>query len=591
LAAEDAGRFEEAIACYRDLLATEPRNADAWHNHGLLLARQGRLEEAAESHRNYLRAQPGSARACSDLADVLLALGDYEGAIAALDQAEREEGTALVRRGLALACLRRFEEARAAFKAARAADADGVLRFTRRIAPDADLDAVLSPENIFVSRAYGALGDCDWTRWTACVEVLRECAANPSTALEPAVGFMSQHLPVTARDRLHIARHIARRIEATHIPLAPPAPRSRSRIRVALLSPDFREHLNAYLTLPLFELLDRSKFELHAYALQPDDGSAIRKRLRAAADRFVELHALSDEQAALAIRGDDIDILVDIAGHTTGGRFGIVVQRPARVQASWLGFLGSLGSHSVDFAIADAILAPQPEEWAERLVHVPHSFFLYDFRRPAPQASLSRAAYGLPGDAFVYCAFHKAEKIGPDSFALWMRVLHAVPESVLWFRALSPAAEANLRAAGLAAGVSPKRLIFSPLERGDRYIARHGLGDLLLDALHHNAATNCCDALAGGLPVLTLRGSAAPSRVGESILVAAGLGDLVAADQEQFVEMAVSIGKDTKKAKSLKHRLSSNRAVAPFFDTSGRVRDLEACFMQMLEIRGSPSGR
>jgi len=583
LAAEDAGRFEEAIACYRELLATEPRHADAWHNHGLLLARQGRLEEAAESHRNYLRAQPGSARACSDLADVLLALGDYDGAIAALDHAEREEGTALVRRGLALSCLRRFKEARAAFEAARAADPDGVSRLTRRIAPDADPDAVLSPENTFVARAYGAFGHCDWSRWTGCVEVLRECAASPSAALEPAIGFMSQHLPVTARERLQIARHIARRIEARRTPLPPPAPRSGSRVRVGLLSPDFREHLNAYLTLPLFELLDRSKFELYAYALQPDDGSAIRKRLRAAADRFVELHALSDEQAALAIRGDDIDILIDIAGHTTGGRFGVVVQRPARVQASWLGFLGSLGSHRVDFAIVDPILAPQPEEWDERLVHVPHSFFLYDFRHPAPPAPPSRAAYGLPEDAFVYCAFHKAEKIGPDSFALWMQVLRAVPQSVLWFRALSPSAEANLRAAGLAAGINPKRLIFAPFERGDRYIARQRLGDLLLDALHHNAATNCCDALAGGLPVVTLRGSSAPSRVCESILTAGGLGDLVAADQEQFVEIAVSMGRDAEKAKSLKHRLWSNRAGAPFFDTLGRVRDIEACFMQMLE--------
>ncbi len=582
LAAEDAGRFEEALSCYRHILATQPGHADAWHNHGLLLARLGRLREAAESHRSYLRAQPGSPRACTDLADVLLALGDYDGALVALDQADRVEGAALLRRGLALSCLRRFEEARAAFEGARAADPDGVSRVARRIAPSGELEAVLSPESIFVSRAYAALGDCHWNQWTTCVEALRECASNASIALEPAVSFMALHLPTTALERLQIAQHIARRIERKTAPLPAPGPRKHSRVRVALLSPDFREHLNAYLTLPLFELLDRSKFEVYAYALQPDDGSEIRRRLRSAADRFVELHALSDEQAALAIRGDHIDILLDIAGHTTGSRFGIVAQRPARVQVNWLGFLGSLGSERVDFAIVDPIFAPEPGEWAEQRVYVPHSFFLYDFRRPAPSAAVTREAYGLPTDAFVYCAFHKPEKIGPDSFALWMDVLRKVPRSVLWLRQLSDAAVRNLRSAAAVAGVGGQRLIFAPFERGERYIARQRLGDLLLDALHHNAGANACDALAGGLPVLTCRGSAASSRVCESILTAAGMPDLVARDRQQFVETAISLGTDPSKAKALKSRLVSSRAHAPFFDTPGRVRDMEACFMQML---------
>jgi predicted O-linked N-acetylglucosamine transferase (SPINDLY family) len=184
----------------------------------------------------------------------------------------------------------------------------------------------------------------------------------------------------------------------------------------------------------------------------------------------------------------------------------------------------------------------------------------------------------------VYCAFHRAEKVSPDSFALWMRVLREVPGAVLWLLALPQAAATALRAQAEVWGVDGARLIVAPFEAraAGRYLARQRLGDLMLDALYHNAMTTACDALGNGLPVLTLRGSTMSSLAGESLLRAAGLPELVAAGPEEFVRAAVELGRDRAKLHALKAKLARNRASAPLFDTARRVEDLASCFDQMV---------
>jgi predicted O-linked N-acetylglucosamine transferase (SPINDLY family) len=592
IALEDSGRPEEALEHYRRLLAQAPDHADAWHNHGLLLARLGRFAEAEQSHREYIRQQP-DARSHGDLADVLLALGRNAEALAPLGwilERDPDDVPALVRQGMARACLRRFAQARESFGRARARPAE-LERFVHRVAPGADLDCTLSPENIFLSRRYAAQQLCDWAGWDEYLAEFRAAAASPGVALEPAVAFMAFYVPLGAGERHGIARAVAARIEARAAPLPAPPPRRRPRIRIGILSPDFREHLNAYLLAPLFERCDRSRFEVYAYSLGADDGSAARKRILAAADAFRDLRTLTDADAALAIRRDDVDILVDAGGHSTGGRFAIIAQRPARLQVNYLGFPGSLGSARVDYALVDAVAADGGGgEWSEALVRLPQTYFIYDFEERIADALPARREYGLPADAFVYCAFHRAEKITPETFDLWAEILRRVPRSVLWLLAVPAAAAHNLRRAAVARGIDAGRLIFAPFEARARYLSRQRLGDLFLDALHHNAMTTACDALSAGLPVLTLRGAAFADRAGESLLRAAGLPDMVAADGEAFVRMAVRLGSDAAALGEVRTRLGGQRRSAPLFDTAARVRELSAAFEEMSarHDRGEP---
>jgi protein O-GlcNAc transferase len=586
VALEDLGRPDDALARYDLALQRSPAHEDALHNRGLLLARIGRLDDARSSHRSYAGLHPDSSRAHGDLAEVLLALGRYEEALAeyewVLARAPRDS-LASLKRGIALASLRRFEASRAAIAAALSADRPAVMRFVRSVAPQSEPEAMLTPENIFLWRRYLAQGVCDWSGWEDYLAEFRRAIRDPNLPLDRALAFTALHLPLDESERFRLARGIAARIERKVAPMPPRAVISRDRVRIGVLSPDLREHLNAYLLLPLFELIDRSRFEVFAYSLAADDGSAIRARLRAASDRFVDLAGLDDRNAAQAIRRDEVDLLLDCAGHTTGSRFEITACRPAPVQALYLAFASTLGAKRLDYAIVDHVVAPPAslEHWAEALVFMPDTYYLYDFREAGAGPAVSRADFGLPDDAVVYSAGHKPEKITPDAFALWLRVLAEVPQAVLWFNAMPAAASANLAREAAARGIAPGRLIFAPFDPRPRYLARQGLGDLFLDAVHHSAMTTACDALGGGLPVLTIKGSTFASRACESLLRAAGLPELVAADPDAFVRAAVEFGNQRRRLRDLKLRLKARRATAPLFDTAGRVRQLEAALGEM----------
>jgi protein O-GlcNAc transferase len=586
VALEGLGRADEALARYEVALQRVPAHEDALHNRGLLLARVGKLAEAERSHRGYVGLHPDSPRAHRDLAEVLLALGRYEEALAELDwvlaRAPRD-ALSLLKRGITLASLRRFEESRAAIVGALRADRPAVIRFVHAVAPNSEPDVMLTPENVFLWRRYVAQGACDWSGWEDYLAEFRRAINDAALPLDRALAFSALHLPLGESERFQLVHAIAARIERKVAPMPPRVKSKHDRIRIGVLSPDLREHLNAYLLLPLFELIDRSRFEVFAFSLAADDGSAIRAKLRAASDGFVDLAGLDDRSAAQAIRRDEVDLLLDCAGHTTGSRFEVTAYRPAPVQALYLAFPSTMGSNRIDYTIVDRIVAPPGSEahWTEALVFLPDTYYLYDFREAAVVPPVCRADYGLPDNAVVYCAGHKPEKITPDAFALWLRVLAQVPQAVLWFNAMAPAASANLAREAAARGVAPGRLIFAPFDPRPRYLARQGLGDLFLDALHHSAMTTACDALGGGLPVLTLKGSSFASRACESLLRAAGVPELVAADPDAFVKTAVSFGNERRKLEVLKARLRESRATAPLFDTAGRVRQLEAALGEM----------
>lgn len=558
---------------------------EALHNRGLLLARLGRLEEAERNDRAYVEAHPQDPRARCLLSDVLLARSRYEDALVELDAIAQPDALVMLRRGLALASLMRYTEARKQLADARAADSQAVQRFIRRLTGESDPEMVLAPENIYLWRRYVAQGACDWSGWDDYLAEFKRAIRNPELALDRALAFSALHLPFDESERHLLARRVAAEIERKVTPLPAHGAAEHDRIRIGILSPDLHEHLNAYLLLPLFELIDRRRFEIVAYSLAPDDGSAIRGRVRAAADRFRDLSRLPDRDAALQIRRDGIDLLLDCAGHTTGSRFEITAHRPAPVQALYLAFPSTLGSSRVDYAIVDHVVVPAGSEahWSEALIYLPDTYYLYDYRQPLPSATVARADYGLPPDGVVFCASHKPEKITPDALDLWLRVLGQVPGAVLWLNAMPAAGAENLRREAAVRGADPGRLVFAPFDPRERYLARQRLGDLLLDAVHHSAMTTACDALGAGLPVLTLKGATFASRAGESLLRAAGMPEMVASGPEAFVKAAASLGNDAAALGRLKAKLRAKRASAPLFDTTSRVRQLEAAFAEMCQ--------
>jgi tetratricopeptide (TPR) repeat protein len=583
---ERAGDSRRAVQSLQRAVSLDASSPDSSADLILLLTRLRRGAAAAADADRLLERFPAAENARRAAGEAYLSAARYREALACFDWIlghSPADVLAHLKRGFALASLGEYEASNSAFAQARSADPQAVQRFCISLSGRSEAPAVLEPRAIHLWALYLAMCECDWTARDALVAALKSAGTSGIAATEPALAFISLLLPTTQAERHALARTVAANIEARCPPLPPPpracaaAPR-----RIGILSPDYHEHLNAHILLPLFELMDRKRFEVYAYSLGPDDGSDIRGRIRRASHRFRDLRLLDSRAAARQIRTDGIDILLDLGGYSTGARLDVAAFRPAPVQALYLGFSGTLGSGRLDYVIADRTVLP-PEDapfWSEAPVYLPHTWFLYDFRNPPPALPrTARASYGLPADAFVYCAFHRAEKIEPDSFDLWMRVLHGVPGSVLWLYADEGRVRENVRREASGRGVEPQRLVFTAREPRSRYLARFALADLLLDSLQHNATTTACDASSMGVPMLTLRGKTFTSRIGESLLSAAGLPELVAAHRDAFVAQAVGLASDRALLESYRRRLAER--AAPLFDTVSRVRELEAALLEM----------
>jgi protein O-GlcNAc transferase len=331
----------------------------------------------------------------------------------------------------------------------------------------------------------------------------------------------------------------------------------------------------------LIESHDREKFEVIGLGTNADDGSPQRRRLIAAFDRFVDVHQQAPFSVAEQIRALEVDVLVDLNGHTQGDSFDILSYRPAPVQASWLGYAGTTAAPFIDYVLADRTVAPDPSAYTEKLAYLPNCFFPLDTSRKLGKLP-SRAEAGLPQEAFVFCSFNNNWKLTEPVFAIWMRLLAAVPQSVLWLKQADGKAKVNLLAAAKARGIQADRLIFAPPAPLDVHLARHQLADLFLDTLPYNAHATACDALWAGLPVLTRRGAAYAGRVAASLLTAAGLPELITETAEDYESLALALTRDPARLRALREKLAANRATAPLFDTPRQARDMEAAYRQML---------
>lgn len=560
-----AGQLDEALACFRAVLQRAPDHARAWFNLGVASARERDTRAAIDALRRAVALQPDFADAWGELGLALQTLGMLGEAVAAFRcRAGQLPGIATAHADLALALHRSgaLREARASYERALS------------LAPDA-LEVRCN--------LCGLLQQCcDWSglalHWPYVTTAIE--AGRPGVPL----GLTIAQPGVTPAMQLAAARAGAAQW-STVTPLARSrACGARDRIRVGYLSADFRAHATAYLTAELFELHDRSRFEVVLLSYGPDDGSAMRARLARAADRFVDLSAKNDDEAARTIAASVLDILIDLNGNTDNGRMGIAARRPAPIQVNWLGFPGTLGAPFYDFLIADAhVIPPGSEAWySERVVRLPDCYQCNDRRRPRPQRTASRGELGLPDDAVVLCCFNQAFKITPDVFDAWLRVLRAVPRAVLWLLEDNAVATEALRTRAGAAGIDPQRLVFAPRRPLDEHLARYRVADLAVDTFPCTSHTTASDALWLGRPLVTLTGATFASRVATSLVRNAGLPELAAADLAGYEALVVELARDPNRRAELRARLARPETAVALFDTPRFTRAFEAALSSMV---------
>jgi predicted O-linked N-acetylglucosamine transferase (SPINDLY family) len=361
---------------------------------------------------------------------------------------------------------------------------------------------------------------------------------------------------------------------------------------VAYLSADFHEHATAYLMAELFERHDRSRFEVTGVSWGPDIPSALRSRLIAGFERFVDVRGRNDREVARWLRAQEIDIAVDLKGYTHKTRMGIFAQRPAPVQATYLGFPGTLGAEYMDYVVADEVVIPggEREHYAERVVYLPGSYQVNDGKRAIAERTPTRGELGLPERGFVFCSFNNNYKITPGMFDVWMRLLKGVEGSVLWLLEGNAAAPGNLRREAQARGVAGERLVFARRAPLAEHLARQRVADVFLDTLPCNAHTTASDALWAGLPVLTCLGGTFAGRVAGSLLRAVGLPELVTESAGEYEAKALALAREPEVLAAVRAKLAANRGTSALFDAGRFARHLEAAYVTMWERaeRGEP---
>lgn len=425
---------------------------------------------------------------------------------------------------------------------------------------------------------------CDWRDLDVLGQQVRAAVRAGQAAIEP-FAFLSEDS--TAAEQLACARLRAREVAARVRPLPPPPPRPEEPLRLGFMSNGFGAHPTGLLTAAFFEALAADTgFQTHLFALNRPDGSAVGRRLQAAAHRWHDVGSLPSTAIAERIRGAGIDILFDLRGWGGGGRPEVLAMRPAPLQVNWLAFPGTSGAPWIDAVLADAVVLPPELEphFSEQVVRLPRCFQPSDTRRAIPPAP-SREACGLPAQGVVFCCFNNSYKLNPASFARHMAVLRQVPGSVLWLLSGPGDADARLRAAADSAGIDATRLVFMPKQPQAEYLARLQLADLFLDCNPYNAHTTASDALWAGCPVLTRPGGTFAGRVAASLNHHLGLPGMNVADDDAYIERAVALGRDTRALAELRERVAQQRDASGLFDMQGFAADFAALMRQLHERR------
>ena len=258
--------------------------------------------------------------------------------------------------------------------------------------------------------------------------------------------------------------------------------------------------------------------------------------------------------------------------------------RPAPIQVNYLGYPGTMGADFIDYIVADSFIIPREHEgdYAEKVVRLPGSYQVNDRARKIG-ATPSRRELGLPETGFVFCTFNQAYKILPETFAVWMRLLAAVPGSILWVLESNAAALANMRRQSAAQGIDPARLVSAPLAPPEQHLGRMRAADLFLDTWPYNAHTSASDALWSGLPVVTYAGDTFASRVAGSLLRALGVPELVADSVQGYERVALQLASRPLEMAAMRRKVEACRDTGALFDTPGFTRSLETAYAAMWE--------
>ncbi|MFD2450991.1 O-linked N-acetylglucosamine transferase, SPINDLY family protein [Ideonella paludis] len=459
LKAMQARAWAQARSEFERATQLAPQDGLMWMNLARAYLQTGDLPAATEAAQRALQVTPKDPLACRLVAECLSRTNRFDEAAVVFDHfpadAPRDHDWHNAH-GNALFQSRRLQDAVGAFFQALALKIDAPLAHYRLGLCFKDLDMVAEATECFrtvvtldkgSTRAlalsllvHEGRQSCDWSRveedTAALLAALDDTDTSVGQLLSP---FALLAVDASPAQQKRIGQLRTQGLAGAAQPMPAPGPRRPGPIRIGYLSSDFHQHATAVLMTELLERRDRQNFEVWLYSHSVDDGHAITARVRAACDHFVDVNHAQGGEIAQRMRDDDIDIAIDLKGHTRGSRFELLAYRPARVQVAYLGYPATTGANFIDYIIGDPVVTPlaHAENYTEHIAQLPDSYQPNDRQRALPPAP-SRASLGLPDDKVVLCCFNQTYKLSPHMLDLWAKILHQAPNTVLWMLAWNP---------------------------------------------------------------------------------------------------------------------------------------------------------
>lgn len=564
----NAGRYEAALDAYSRCIALDPKFPEVYSNCGLVLLECKQYEPALDCLLKAIEIRPDFSEAYNNAGDALLELRQYADAVRCFEKAielRPDFAKAFNNLGLALTELDKFDAAALAYRHAASLDP----RYGHA-----------------AGQAYMcSLRACDWSRKEADEIVLRRMVSEGVTGI-PVFSLLNiadaGDLPLADFLRKAAYQLVVGKYQHLSQPpmVAPSTAKADAPLRIGYLSADFLEHATMHLLRGVLAAHDRQAFKLFGYSWGGRDNTT--DEVAQCFDVFRDIDSLSDHDAARLIAEDEIDILIDLKGHTGRSRLQITALRPAPVIVNWLGYPGTLGHPRLaDYIIGDPVVTPREDApyFSETLVLMPHCYQPNDDKRPVATKP-SRAELGLPENGFVFCYLGQIYKLTPEILDIWGELLREIPDSVLWLLIPPPAAMPNLQHELARRGIS-ERVVFSAALAQSEHLGRLQAADLALDTFPVTSHTTASDALWAGVPLVTVYGTTFASRVAASLLHTLGLPELVADSYDAYCRIAMELAQDRSRLKGIRERLASARRISPLFDTARFTRNFEAALRQV----------
>ena len=588
------GNFTEAEKVFRELILLEKKNTVYYNNLGNVLKEQGKFLEAIITYQKAIEINPEDAEIYINYGTALKSLNDFDKAIDLIKRAillkpskpvelvaYNNLGNIYRQKGDSTNALKYYEIAlnidskylitlyNIGCIYEDLGDFGSALRFHRNII---NLD-----KNFFYS--FGKIITlerhiCEWSNFDK-IKNFDEKTLIKSCGINPRDSFFLFDDP---KLDLNIARNFCgnnfkRKTKKLKV-------NRKSKIRIGYFSADFRYHPVAILISKVLELHNREEFEIYAYSFGPSDNDFYTNKIKKVVDNFREVNELNDEDLVKLVRKDDIDLAVDLMGHTEFSRTSIFSLRVAPIQISYLGFSGTMGAEFIDFIIADKELIHEDEKdfFTEKIIYMEKSAICFDDTLKLNHEELNYCDNEVPNQKFIFACFNNNYKISPDEFDVWMNLLKRIKGSYLWLKASNELAKNNLIKEALDRGIGNERLIFAEYINFEMHIKRHLKADLFLDTFNYNSGSTAVLSLLSGLPLLTLKGKSYHSRMATSLIRSINLNELVAHSKEEYQEKAFQLATNPEKLKNIKSKLRLSLKNSKILNSNSFTRELENAY-------------